>query len=62
MLIALLSLVVLETVHLLQGGKPILERIAGQPVWTRWMLYGAAVVGILLFGKFTSTDFIYFQF
>lgn len=62
LMVALAALVVLELVHLLQRRGPVLSRIARQPAWARWTLYGTAVIGILLFGKFISLDFIYFQF
>ncbi|MGA9116888.1 MAG: MBOAT family O-acyltransferase [Bacteroidota bacterium] len=62
LLVALLALALLEVVHVLGERRPMIQRIALLPAWTRWALYGGAVIGILLFGKFTSTDFIYFQF
>lgn len=36
--------------------------IACLPVWLRWTIYCATIVGILLFGDFGSNAFIYFQF
>ncbi len=62
LLIALLAIVCLESVHLLQRQQPVTQRLRPQPAWLRWSFYGATVVVILLFGKFTSLDFIYFQF
>ncbi len=62
MSVALLSLILLEVIHILQRRRPIIERLRTRPEWSRWMLYGATVAVILLFGKFISMDFIYFQF
>lgn len=62
LVIAALSIVVLESVHLLQRRIPIIERLRIQPVWSRWAFYVTAVLAILMFGEFISLDFIYFQF
>lgn len=60
--VAILSIVVLESVHLLQRREPIMARLRNRPAWTRWALYATAVFAILMFGEFISLDFIYFQF
>ena len=62
MLVAVLALVVMETIHVLQRRQSIIQRLRMQPAWSRWALYAGAVVLILLFGEFNSLDFIYFQF
>ena len=60
--VVLTALLIMETVHLLQRRGPVRHLLAGRPAWVRWSVYGAATLMILLFGEFTSTDFIYFQF
>ncbi len=60
--VAVLSIVVLECVHLLQRKEPIMARLRSRPAWARWSVYATAVAVILLFGEFISLDFIYFQF
>jgi D-alanyl-lipoteichoic acid acyltransferase DltB (MBOAT superfamily) len=36
--------------------------LAARPVWIRWAIYYAAVMGIILFGVYEHAEFIYFQF
>ncbi len=60
--VAICSILVLEAVHLLQRRTPIIHRLAAYPAWSRWSVYAGAALVILLFGKFISLDFIYFQF
>ncbi len=36
--------------------------LASRPVWQRWAVYYAAVIGIILFGVYEHAPFIYFQF
>jgi hypothetical protein len=62
MTVAICSLIVMETVHMLQRRRPVIQRLRARPAWFRWALYAGAVVIILLFGVFNSLDFIYFQF
>ncbi len=62
LMVAAISILVLEGVHLLQRHTPIMRRLAVYPAWSRWTVYAAAAIVILLFGEFISLDFIYFQF
>jgi D-alanyl-lipoteichoic acid acyltransferase DltB (MBOAT superfamily) len=62
MVVAILALAVMETVHILQNRKSIIQRLRPQPAWARWILYAGAVIIIVMFGEFNSLDFIYFQF
>jgi alginate O-acetyltransferase complex protein AlgI len=62
LVVAMGSIVILETAHLMQGHGSIREIMAQKPVWLRWGLYYGAIVAILLFGNFGSKQFIYFQF
>jgi hypothetical protein len=62
-LIALLAILVMESVHWVQakkgGVRPI---VRNQSVWVRWPVYFGFVLVIFIFGKFGLTEFIYAQF
>jgi len=60
--VILIAISVMELVHMLQRHTPVRQLLADQSGWLRWSVYGTAVLMILLFGEFTSQDFIYFQF
>ncbi|MGI8990754.1 MAG: MBOAT family O-acyltransferase [Bryobacteraceae bacterium] len=62
LLLALLGVLVLMTVEFLQGRRPLRPAITAWPAWARWSGYYAVIASILLFGKFTARQFIYFQF
>jgi D-alanyl-lipoteichoic acid acyltransferase DltB (MBOAT superfamily) len=61
-LVAVVAILMMELVHSLQRHTPVRQLLADQSGWLRWSVYGTAVLMILLFGEFTSQDFIYFQF
>jgi alginate O-acetyltransferase complex protein AlgI len=61
-IIALLSLAVMEIVHILQGGDDVRSFINTKPVYIRWAAYYAGVFIILFLGVFENRQFIYFQF
>jgi D-alanyl-lipoteichoic acid acyltransferase DltB (MBOAT superfamily) len=60
--IALVSLLILESVHLVQRHGSIRHMLRDRPAWTRAGLAYALAFMILAFGEFTRTQFIYFQF
>jgi D-alanyl-lipoteichoic acid acyltransferase DltB (MBOAT superfamily) len=60
--VAVIALLIMEGVHMLQRHTPVRHLLADQSRWLRWSVYSTAVLMILLFGEFTSQDFIYFQF
>jgi len=61
--IALLAIVVLEVVQLVHARVGGLGRwLDARPTWQRWAVYYALVFAILMFGRFDTTEFIYFQF
>ncbi|MDZ4858689.1 MAG: MBOAT family O-acyltransferase [Candidatus Hydrogenedentes bacterium] len=61
--IAIVALCLLEAVHLLQErGIHIEERLVALPRPARWAIYYSLAFTVLFFGKFTSQQFIYFQF
>jgi alginate O-acetyltransferase complex protein AlgI len=60
--VAIVALLLMELVHALQRHTPLRQFLGGQHAAVRWAVYVAAVLMILVFGEFTSQDFIYFQF
>lgn len=61
-LIAVLAIMAMEAVHVIQERGPIELRFARLPMPVRWCAYYTVLFAILLFGVFTSHQFIYFQF
>ena len=62
-LIALVAVIFMEVIHMLQRHRKMRQFLSEQPIWLRWPIYYALVMGILLFGKFAEVQqFIYFQF
>ena len=62
-MIALLAILLMETIHWLQkqnGG--LREALLRQPVWLRWVIYYGLVMVIFMFGKFEAGEFIYARF
>jgi D-alanyl-lipoteichoic acid acyltransferase DltB (MBOAT superfamily) len=61
--IAVSAILIMELVELFQNhGYSINQFIMQRGLWTRWAAYYGITFSILLFGKFGSTEFIYFQF
>ena len=61
--IAILSIVLLETVHYFQeNGVHFRPLILRQPLWLRWSVYYILIFTILILGEFGAEEFIYFQF
>jgi alginate O-acetyltransferase complex protein AlgI len=58
-LLVSLALLIVEWV---QRRKPYALKIEKLPVWVRWAVYYALVIGVLCFGTFGGSEFIYFQF
>ena len=61
-LIAFLSIILMESIHLIQTRIPIGRFVSQQPTWLRWSTYYVAMCAIVFFGAFQHSDFIYFQF
>jgi alginate O-acetyltransferase complex protein AlgI len=61
-LVAILSLIFMEFVHLVQRHGSIRHMLSTKPTWMRWGLYYAIVLGMIFFGMFGENEFIYFQF
>ena len=65
--VLLISLLILFCVDLCKyKGIRLIEWIAGQEIWFRWLIYFAGIFGVLIFGVygpgFDASQFIYFQF
>ena len=61
--IAAAAIALMEVVHLVQRRHgSIRDLLRGQPATLRWGAYYALATVILVFGKFGSLQFIYFQF
>lgn len=59
---AVAGLIALEAIQLLQPKFSFARRSAESPIFLRWAVYMAVVFGVILFGVFRQTQFIYFQF
>jgi D-alanyl-lipoteichoic acid acyltransferase DltB (MBOAT superfamily) len=61
-LIAILSILFMEYIHLIQRHSRIRAMLSTKPKWLRWSLYYLIVLSIIFFGVFNKSQFIYFQF
>lgn len=59
---AVSSILFLEMAYLLQQRVNVSEMLYRRPIWLRWAFYYAAVYFIVLMGRSTTNEFIYFQF
>jgi D-alanyl-lipoteichoic acid acyltransferase DltB (MBOAT superfamily) len=62
LLIAVLSIVLLEVVHLLQAKASLSKRIKEQPTVLRWAIYFLFLFLLVTFSETHTRTFIYFQF
>jgi D-alanyl-lipoteichoic acid acyltransferase DltB (MBOAT superfamily) len=60
--VAVLGILVLETVQLAKLKVRVRDLILGVPWYPRWAIYLSFVFVVIMFGVFRSTQFIYFQF
>ncbi|MFD2245458.1 MBOAT family O-acyltransferase [Pontibacter ruber] len=60
--VSVLSIILMETVHLIQRNGSVSQLILQRPAWVRWSVYYLAIIVLLLFGQFGHQEFIYFQF
>jgi D-alanyl-lipoteichoic acid acyltransferase DltB (MBOAT superfamily) len=60
--VAVLSIVVLELVESLNQRVSVTALLARQPTVLRWAAYTSFVLGVILFGIYRHSQFIYFQF
>jgi len=62
LMVAFFSISIMELVHFAQRNTRILEVLSQKPIWLRWAVYYGVLFGILMFGEFKISPFIYFQF
>jgi alginate O-acetyltransferase complex protein AlgI len=62
LVIAILSVLLLEVVHVLQKRNRINELLKRQPTVTRWALYYSFLFILVVFSESVSKQFIYFRF
>ena len=62
LVIAGLAILLLEIIQWIHASKPICQTLAQKPIWIRWSVYYTLIFGILIFGEFNLTPFVYFQF
>jgi len=62
LIIAIGSIVMLESVHAIQRHGSIRHMLSKKPAWARWTVYYALLFSVFFFGIFNNTQFIYFQF
>lgn len=62
LLIAAFAIAVLEAVQYLQRRTSVRDWLAAKPISIRWPAYYCGIFMVLLLGKFSSQQFIYFQF
>ncbi len=61
-ILAIASLVILISVHLLQRRWHLRPMLSNQPTWIRWGVAYGMILAIVLLGEFRVQPFIYFQF
>ncbi len=61
-IIAVGSVAILVILDFMQRRTTTKLVLPDRPVWYRWLAFYSLIFGILIFGRFTSEEFIYFQF
>jgi alginate O-acetyltransferase complex protein AlgI len=61
-ILAVLTVIAMEAIHLVQTKHSIRELINSRPLWIRWVFLYVALLAIFLLGEFHANRFIYFQF
>jgi uncharacterized membrane protein len=62
LLIALAALIFMGIVHKLEDHDTMRHMLTDKPIWLRFSIYYAIIVGILLLSPPNAANFIYFQF
>lgn len=60
--LCILSIIILETVHMFQRHENMREMFNSKPAYVRIPVISSMILGIVFFGIFSSNQFIYFQF
>jgi len=61
-ILSLLLILFVELIHLIQRHGSIRHMLTDKPFLVRWSFYYCLLLGIIVFGVFNQTQFIYFQF
>ena len=61
-ILAIMSIGILEFVHYLQSKGSVRSMLANKPIFVRWAIYYLLILSIISFGEFNMQEFIYFQF
>ena len=56
------AILAMEWIQFRQRRGSVRAQLGAWPVWARWTAYYALILSILIFGKFQTRDFVYFQF
>jgi len=62
LMIAILSIIFMEIIHVLQRDKTFIDFVNGLSSWKRLVLYHVLIGGTIMLGVFEESQFIYFQF
>lgn len=61
-IIILVAMLLMETVHWLQRGKDMGVTVEAWPKWQKYLAYYVLLFGVVFWGVYNNTQFIYFQF
>lgn len=61
-IIAILSLIVMELIHTIQRSGSVIKSLQKRNLVLRWAVYYGILFFIVVFGVFSNSEFIYFQF
>lgn len=61
-LVAGLSIIFMQFIHLIQPHRSIRLMLSEKPIYFRWAIYYALILSIFFLGEFQARQFIYFQF
>ncbi len=62
LIIAFISILFMETIHLIQRHGGMRHMLSKKPYWFRMLIYYLLILLIMFFGIFQKSQFIYFQF
>lgn len=61
-IVGMAAIFLMESVHWLQRGKDLGVWAENLPKWKQWAAYYLLFIGVIFFGVYNNTQFIYFQF
>lgn len=62
LVVAVVSICLMEALHMIQRHRSIRHMLAERPIALRWAVYYSLLLGIIFWGVFENRQFIYFQF